>query len=340
MRVDELDFPLPRDLIAQNPAEKRDECRLLVYSRAEDKQEHTVFKNILQYIHKDDILIFNNTRVFAARLSGIKKDTGARVELLLLEKIDKKRWKALIKPAKRIKKGTMIILDGQIKVIPVESLGEGRFLIEFEKEMDFPDVDSIGEIPLPPYIKRASNKRIDGRYYQTVYAKEYGAVAAPTAGFHFSDELIIQLKEKGVRMGYITLHISYATFAPIRSENVEDHVMHSEHLIIPDETVALINNNKKGRILAVGTTVVRGLESTAVSKKRIGTYNGSVTTYIIPPYEPKIVDGLITNFHLTKSTLLLLVSAFTGLDKLKQLYKEAIEKKYRFFSYGDAMMII
>lgn len=340
MLTRDLDFYLPENLIAQYPEEIRDECKLLLYSKALDKVKHTIFKEIIQYINKDDILIFNNTRVFAARLFGRKKDTGAKIEFLLLEKIKNRIWKALIKPARRIKEDTEIVLDHDIHIRVNKSLGQGRFIVEFEKDMDFQDMDQIGEIPLPPYIKRSLKKEIDSRYYQTVYAQEYGAAAAPTAGFHFTEELIEVLRKKGVRTGYITLHISYATFAPIREEFVKDHKMHSEYLIIPDATAELINSNKRGRVIAVGTTVVRGLESAAVSDKKIKLYEGLVDTFITPDYNFKIVNGIITNFHLPKSTLLLLVSAFIGLNKLKSLYQEAIDKKYRFFSYGDAMMII
>lgn len=339
MHVNDLNFDLPKELIAQFPSQKRDECRLLAYSRNSNNIKHLLFKEVSQYINKDDILIFNNTKVFAARLYGKKISTGAKIEVLLLEKQDKRQWKALIKPAKRIKGDVEIDLGDNIVIKTLKDLEEGRFIIEFNKEMNFEDINNIGEIPLPPYINRKTKKDLDDRYYQTVYAKEYGAVAAPTAGFHFTDELLDELKKKGVRIGYITLHISYATFAPIRTGNIDDHQMHSEYLIVPEETADLVNNNDKGRVIAVGTTVVRALESSAVSKKRIQKFEGMINTFIKPGYEFKIIDSLITNFHLPKSTLLLLVSAFISWDKLKTVYKEAIDEKYRFFSYGDAMMI-
>lgn len=339
MRVNDLDFKLPDKLIAQYPLRKRDECRLLIYSKMEDSLHHTSFKNIINYFNKDDILIFNDTKVFAARLYGRKKRTGAKIEILLLEKKDRKLWKALLKPAKRINNDSVISLRDDLFIRPIERYEEGQFLIEFSKEMDYQDLDKIGEIPLPPYIKRGVENG-DKKHYQTVYAKEYGAAAAPTAGFHFTDDLIKQLKNKGVKIGYITLHISYATFSPIRSEHVEDHKMHSEYLIVPQAAVSLVNDNKKGKVIAAGTTVVRGLESVYVEDEKIKTFHGWVDTFITPDYSFKIVDSIITNFHLPKSTLLLLVSAFTGLDKLKWIYREAIKRKYRFFSYGDAMMII
>ncbi len=340
MKVNDLDFKLPAQLIAQYPLKKRDECKLLVYSRNNNECRHILFKNIIQYINKDDILIFNNTRVFAARLHGFKKDTGAKIEILLLGKKNKKSWKALIKPAKRIKRNTEIILKNNIIVRPIEQYEEGQFLIEFEKEMNYENFNRIGEIPLPPYIRREVENNVDKKYYQTVYAKEYGAAAAPTAGFHFTNNLMRQLSNKGVKIGYITLHISYATFSPIRTEHVEDHKMHSEYLIIPEKTVNLINDNTNGKIIAVGTTVVRGLESIAEDNKKINKYKGWIDTFIKPGYSFKVVDSIITNFHLPKSTLLLLVSAFTGLDKLKAIYQKAIKEKYRFFSYGDAVMIL
>lgn len=340
MKVNDLDFKLPAHLIAQYPLKKRDACNLLIYSRTEDNCFHTEFKNILQYIDKDDILIFNNTKVFAARLHGCKKETGAKIEIFLLEKINGKLWKALIKPAKRIKNNTEIILKDNTIIRPVERYEKGQFLIKFEKEVDYQALDRIGEIPLPPYIKRKVENKVDKKYYQTVYAKKYGAAAAPTAGFHFTNNLLKQLINKGVRIGYITLHISYATFSPIRTEYAEDHKMHSEYLIIPEKTVNLINNNKNGKIIAVGTTVVRGLESVANRNKKISKYKGWIDTFIMPGYSFKIADSLITNFHLPKSTLLLLVSAFTGFDKLMTIYRQAIRRKYKFFSYGDAMMIL
>ncbi len=340
MKVNDLEFKLPHGLIAQYPKKKRDQCKLLIYLQEKDKLLHTSFKHIIDHINKDDILIFNNTKVFPARLHGYKKRTGAKIEIFLLEKKSKRSWKALIKPAKRIKQDTEIILKDGLVIRPKKELGKGQFLIKFSKEMDHKGLENIGEIPLPPYIKRKINNNIDKKYYQTVYAKEYGAAAAPTAGFHFTDDLIKQLKDKGVKTGHITLHISYATFSPIRTENVEDHKMHSEYVVVPQETANLINNNRKGRIIAVGTTVVRTLESVCLRDKKIEPFQGYIDTFITPSYSFKIVDAVITNFHLPKSTLLLLVSAFTGLDKLKAIYKQAIKHKYRFFSYGDAMMIL
>lgn len=339
MRVDQLDFHLPEELIAQYPSKRRDHCHLLYFNRKNSTIKHSLFNDIINYLNKDDILIFNNTKVFAARLFGKKKETQANIEIFLLERKDDRKWKALIKPAKRIKGETEVLLDNNVKITVKERLDDGQFIVEFDEKIEYKDFEQIGEIPLPPYIKREVDHDLDDRYYQTVYAEEYGAVAAPTAGFHFTDELIKKLQKKGVRIGFITLHISYATFAPIRTEHIEDHQMHSEHLIIPQETVDLINNKSKGRVIAVGTTVVRGLESAVVSKGEIKVVDTPVNTFIYPGYEFKIVDSIITNFHLPKSTLLLLVGAFIGLERLKELYQKAIDKKYRFFSYGDAMMI-
>jgi len=339
MKLNDLNYKLPESLIAQYPIKKREDCRLLVYSRDKDKISHLKFNNILNYIEKNDIIIFNDTKVFPARLQGVKKRTGAKIEIFLLEKKSKSLWKALIKPAKRIKGPTDIILNKNITIKVMEQNEKGHFFIEFNREVNFKDLEKIGETPLPPYIRRTINKKIDKKYYQTVYAKNFGAAAAPTAGFHFSRALIRRLKKKGIKIGFLTLHISYATFAPIRTENIEDHKMHSEYLIVPQRTVDLINNNKKGKIIAIGTTVVRSLESLADQNRKITKFQGWINTYIYPGYRFKITDSLITNFHLPKSTLLLLVGAFTGLDKLLEIYREAIKNKYRFFSYGDAMYI-
>ncbi len=344
MKLEELDYKLPEDLIAQYPQAERDKCKLLIYTRKKDTIEHKLFYNIIEYLHKDDILIFNDTKVFPARIYGVKETGKAKIEFLLLKRLDEKRWESLIRPGKRIKDNTVIILKDRdnnildIKVKIIDRKEDGIFIIEFSNNLEYKDFNHIGHIPLPPYIRRDDKKNLDDRYYQTVYAKKYGAVAAPTAGFHFTESLINMIKEKGVKIGYITLHIGWDTFAPIREEEVEKHKIHKEYIEVSDETVKLINN-RKGRCIAVGTTVVRALESVAIKKGMIQEYKGWVDTYILPDYDIKIVDALITNFHLPKSTLLLLVSAFVGLDKLKFIYKIAIDKNYRFFSYGDAMFI-
>lgn len=339
MKINDLNYNLPANLIAQYPDKKRDNCKLLAFDRDNNSVTHLRFNQIIDLIQPDDILIFNDTKVFSARLFGVKKGTGAKIEILLLEKKTPTIWKALIKPTRRMKHDPIIQLKDGIEVKPVERLGDGQFYLEFSQPMDYEDFKEIGEIPLPPYIKRGIDNEIDEKYYQTVYAENYGAIAAPTAGFHFTEGLIQEIQRKNIEIGYITLHISYATFAPVRTENIEDHKMYSEYVIIPGKTAELINN-KKGKIIAVGTTVVRTLESAAIKKNLIKPFKGWVDTFIKPGYEFKIIDSLITNFHLPASTLLLLVSALIGLEKLKEIYQAAIDKKYKFFSYGDAMFIL
>jgi len=345
LHISELDYNLPEHLIAQHPTTERDKCRLLVYDRSKDEISHKYFKDIIAYLNKDDVLIFNDTKVFPARFFGIKRDTGAKIEFLILKRIDSVKWESLVKPAKRIKIGTVVdILDKNNKktefsVLVSDKFDNGIVKIEFNKVLEFDDFYKFGFVPLPPYIKRVPDDDFDTRYYQTVYAVNYGAVAAPTAGFHFTDSLIETLKTKGIKIGFLTLHIGWDTFAPVKEEIVEEHKMHKEFVFIPEETVNLVNN-RKGRCIAVGTTVVRALESAAVSDGKIAPIKKYVDTFILPDTKIKTVDALITNFHLPKSTLLLLVSAFTGLEKLKKIYSEAINLEYRFFSYGDAMLII
>jgi len=338
MKIDEIDYNLPQELIAQYPLKERDKCKLLIYHRDSKKVEHKIFKDIINYLTPGDVLVFNDTKVFSARLYALKKETSAKLEILLLKKKSEKEWEALIKPAKRVKENTIIIVSDKIEVKVIKRIGEGNFLIQFNKKLTFEEIDKLGKIPLPPYIKRNLDNDIDKKYYQTIYAKKYGAVAAPTAGFHFTEKLIEKIKNKGVKIAYITLHISWGTFAPIRTDSIENHKMHSEYLIITDKNAKIINE-RKGKCIAVGTSVVRGLES-ASSNGKIFPFQGEVDTYIYPGYKFKVVDSIITNFHLPKTSLLLLVSAFIGIEKMKEIYNIAIKQKYRFYSYGDAMMII
>ncbi len=338
MKIDEIDYNLPQELIAQYPLKERDKCKLLIYHRDSTKVEHKIFKDIINYLTPGDVLVFNDTKVFSARLYALKKETSAKLEILLLKKKSEKEWEALIKPAKRVKENTIIIVSDKIEVKVIKRIGEGNFLIQFNKKLTFEEIDKLGKIPLPPYIKRNLDNDIDKKYYQTIYAKKYGAVAAPTAGFHFTEKLIEKIKNKGVKIAYITLHISWGTFAPIRTDSIENHKMHSEYLIITDKNAKIINE-RKGKCIAVGTSVVRGLES-ASSNGKIFPFQGEVDTYIYPGYKFKVVDSIITNFHLPKTSLLLLVSAFIGIEKMKEIYNIAIKQKYRFYSYGDAMMII
>ncbi len=338
MKISEIDYNLPSNLIAQVPLKKRDECKLLVYDRKKNKIEHKIFADILEYLNKDDVLVINNTKVFRARLYGRKKNGNAKIEILLLKRVNKEQWDALVKPAKRVKDGTIIIVNEDIHIEVIHRLYEGNFLIKFNTPLSYEDINRIGDVPLPPYIKREKPEDVDELFYQTVYAKDFGAVAAPTAGFHFTKSLLKKIEEKGIKITYITLHISWGTFSPIREEEVEKHKMHSEYLIIDKKSSDIINN-RKGRCIGVGTSVVRGLES-AVKNGMVEPFEGEVDTFIYPGYKFKIIDAMVTNFHLPKTTLILLVGAFLGVDKLKEIYQIAIDKQYRFYSYGDAMFII
>jgi S-adenosylmethionine:tRNA ribosyltransferase-isomerase len=338
MKLEDIDYELPEELIAYYPLKERDKCKLLVYNRFLDKIEHRIFYEIIDYLNPEDVLVFNNTKVFNARLFGLKKETGAKLEILLLKKIDNNIWEALIKPAKRVKFDTEIIIDKIVaKVINI--YGDGRFLISFNRVLDYKDINKIGNVPIPPYIKREVNNKIDKKFYQTVYAEKPGSVAAPTAGFHFTNKLIRKIKNKGVKIAFLTLHLSFGSFEPIKSEEIEKHKMLPEYLIIDKKNVDIINN-RRGRLIAVGTSTTRALEFLANKNGKIEEFSGEVNNFIYPGYKFKIVQGIITNFHLPKTSLILLVSAFVGLEKLKELYKIAIENKYRFYTYGDAMLIL
>jgi len=338
MKLEDIDYELPEELIAYYPLKERDKCKLLVYNRFLDKIEHRIFYEIIDYLNPEDVLVFNNTKVFNARLFGLKKETGAKLEILLLKKIDNNIWEALIKPAKRVKFDTEIIIDKIVaKVINI--YGDGRFLISFNRVLDYKDINKIGNVPIPPYIKREVNNKIDKKFYQTVYAEKPGSVAAPTAGFHFTNKLIRKIKNKGVKIAFLTLHLSFGSFEPIKSEEIEKHKMLPEYLTIDKKNVDIINN-RKGRLIAVGTSTTRALEFLANKNGKIEEFSGEVNNFIYPGYKFKIVQGIITNFHLPKTSLILLVSALVGLEKLKELYKIAIENKYRFYTYGDAMLIL
>lgn len=342
MILSDFDFSLPQELIAQYPLEKREEARLLVLHRKTKKIEHRRFKDIVEYFKSNDVLVMNETKVFPARLFG-KKETGGKVELLLVRKVERDIWTVLIKPHKMVKIGTKIIfenIDGEI----VGREDSGNYLVKFNYEGNFDaTVDRIGTTPLPPYIKRAAEEE-DKIYYQTVYAKQRGAIAAPTAGLHFTEDIIKKINEKAKTVT-ILLHIGLGTFKPIKSKTIGNHKMDKEYFEIDEDTAYLINNAKreKERVFAVGTSSVRAIE-TAIKlidrKWGIGTKRGWTEKFIYPPYEFKIVDALITNFHLPRSTPFLLVSAFATRELILESYKEAIEKRYRFYSYGDAMLIL
>ncbi len=342
MDVELFDYELPKDLIAQHPHIPRDECKLMVCDRKTGKTTHTIFKNIINFLNKGDLLVLNDTKVIPARIFA-KKETGGKIEIFLLEKLDKNKFLCLTRG--KIKKITDVTLkNGQTARITRLENSDKR-IVEFGETSNIYELlEEIGEVPLPPYIKRCYdnyNRERDFEYYQTVFAKKMGAVASPTAGLHFTEELLERIKNKGVRITYITLHVGIGTFRPVKVKEVEKHKMHSEKFEISKETAEVINSTKLsgGRIIAVGTTVVRTLESAVNKKGLVEPINSETDIFIYPRYKFKIIDALITNFHLPKSTLLMLVSAFYNREKILKCYKEAIEKKYRFFSFGDAMFI-
>lgn len=342
MKLEEFDFYLPEELIAQTPLIKRDTSKLLTINRKENTYEHKVFSDIIDYFNPGDTLVLNNTRVMPARLYGQKKDTGAAIEVLLLKNKEHNMWECLVKPAKRIKVGSIVSFgDGIMEAECVKVLDDGFRYFEFKYEGIFQErLDELGTMPLPPYIKE---RLTDKERYQTVYSKEVGSSAAPTAGLHFTNELLDKIKQKGVNIVYLTLHVGLGTFRPVSVENIEDHDMHSEYYTLDEETANVINETKKngGRVFSIGTTSTRTLETIARDNDgEIVPASGWTNIFIYPGFEFKCVDGLITNFHLPKSSLIMLVSAFYNREKVLELYKIAVENKYRFFSFGDAMIII
>lgn len=342
MKLEEFDFYLPEELIAQTPLLKRDTSKLLTINRKENTYEHKVFSDIIDYFNPGDTLVLNNTRVMPARLYGQKKDTGAAIEVLLLKNKEHNMWECLVKPAKRIKVGSIVSFgDGIMEAECVKVLDDGFRYFEFKYEGIFQErLDELGTMPLPPYIKE---RLTDKERYQTVYSKEVGSSAAPTAGLHFTNELLDKIKQKGVNIVYLTLHVGLGTFRPVSVENIEDHDMHSEYYTLDKEAANVINETKKngGRVFSVGTTSTRTLETIARDNDgEIVPASGWTNIFIYPGFEFKCVDGLITNFHLPKSSLIMLVSAFYKREKVLELYKIAVENKYRFFSFGDAMIII
>ena len=342
MKLEEFDFYLPEELIAQTPLLKRDTSKLLTINKKENTYEHKVFSDIIDYFNPGDTLVLNNTRVMPARLYGQKKDTGAAIEVLLLKNKEHNMWECLVKPAKRIKVGSIVSFgDGIMEAECVKVLDDGFRYFEFKYEGIFQErLDELGTMPLPPYIKE---RLTDKERYQTVYSKEVGSSAAPTAGLHFTNELLDKIKQKGVNIVYLTLHVGLGTFRPVSVENIEDHDMHSEYYTLDKEAANVINETKKngGRVFSVGTTSTRTLETIARDNDgEIVPASGWTNIFIYPGFEFKCVDGLITNFHLPKSSLIMLVSAFYNREKVLELYKIAVENKYRFFSFGDAMIII
>ncbi|AZV50710.1 MULTISPECIES: tRNA preQ1(34) S-adenosylmethionine ribosyltransferase-isomerase QueA [Bacillus] len=342
MKVDLFDFELPERLIAQVPLVQRDASRLMVLDKHTGELTDSSFKQIISFFKEGDCLVLNNTRVLPARLFGTKEDTGAKVELLLLKQEAGDRWETLVKPAKRVKKGTVVTFgDGRLKAVCTEELEHGGRKVEFQYDGIFYEVlESLGEMPLPPYIKEQLDDR---ERYQTVFSKEIGSAAAPTAGLHFTEDILQQLKDKGVQIEFITLHVGLGTFRPVSADEVEEHNMHAEFYQMSEETAAALNSvrEKGGRIISVGTTSTRTLETIAGEHDgRFKASSGWTSIFIYPGYEFKAIDGMITNFHLPKSSLIMLVSALAGRENVLRAYNHAVEEEYRFFSFGDAMLII
>ena len=339
VKVSEFNYELPEELIAQTPIEKRDESRLMVLNRKQQTIEHRTFKNIIDYLEPGDVLVRNNTKVLPARLYG-KKETGANVEFLLLKNIKWDIWQCIVRPGNKLHVGTKVIFgEGLLKAEILEIMPGGTRKVEFHYQGIFNEIlDQIGLMPLPPYIHEELKQK---ERYQTVYAKYNGSAAAPTAGLHFTEELLEQLQKKGVEIANVTLHVGIGTFRPVKEETVEAHEMHSEHYYIKQEDAEKINQAKKQgkRVIAVGTTSCRVLETIADENGYIQEAEGDTQIFIYPGYRFKILDGLITNFHLPQSTLLMLVSALAGKDYIMKAYEQAVKEKYRFFSFGDAMFI-
>lgn len=338
--TEEFDFDLPKELIAQTPLEKRDTSRLLVLDKKTGEITHRHFTDIISYMEKGDTLVLNDTKVIPARLYGVKEETGAVIEILMLQDKGSNVWECLVKPAKRIKEGTVVSFgDGKLKAVCTGVLDEGiRHFKLIYSGILYEILDELGEMPLPPYIhEKLENKD----RYQTVYAKNIGSAAAPTAGLHFTEELLNRIKEKGINIAYITLHVGLGTFRPVSVSDVTKHKMHSEYYMMSKETVSLLNETRKRghKIISVGTTTTRTLETIMSLYGTFKECSGFTDIFIYPGYEFKGIDYLITNFHLPKSTLVMLVSALAGKDNIMKAYNEAIKEKYRFFSFGDSMLI-
>ncbi|NLL69961.1 MAG: tRNA preQ1(34) S-adenosylmethionine ribosyltransferase-isomerase QueA [Epulopiscium sp.] len=340
MKVKDFNFQLPQELIAQDPLKDRSASRLLILNKETGKIQHESFKNIVQYLSPNDCLVLNNTKVIPARLIGAKEKTGGKVELLLLERKEKDIWEVMVKPGKKARPGDKIIFgDGLLKATIQSVVEGGNRHVRFEYQGVFEQVlDQLGEMPLPPYI---THQLEDKERYQTVYAKYEGSAAAPTAGLHFTQELLKQIQEKGVQIAYVTLHVGLGTFRPVKADDIEQHQMHAEYYWIDPQEAKKINEVKAkgGRVIAVGTTSSRTLESCADTNGMVKAQKGWTDIFIYPGYSFKVVDALITNFHLPESTLIMLVSALAGRENVMRAYQEAVDQKYRFFSFGDAMFI-
>ena len=333
-------YYLPEELIAQEPANPRDTARLLVYNQKTKKLEHKIFSDILDFLTPNDVLVLNSSRVIPARIYGVKEETGANIEVLLQKRINLTDWEIIAKPMKRLKKGTIVKFNEKLKMQVLDFLSDGMCTIRFIFDGRFEEIlDEVGSMPLPPYITKKLENKED---YQTVYSKQEGSSAAPTAGLHWTNELLEKVKQKGVEVVEVTLHVGLGTFRPVKEDDILNHQMHSEYYEVTTQTAEKLNKAKKEgkRIIACGTTSVRVLESVASDNGEIKAGCGNTQIFIYPPYKFKFVDGLITNFHLPESTLLMLVSALVSVDEIKNIYKIAVEEKYRFFSFGDAMLLL
>lgn len=341
MRTADFYYDLPQELIAQDPLEDRSSSRLLHLSLEDGSLEHRHFTDILEYLKEGDCLVINDTKVIPARLYGNKEDTGAVIEILLLKRKENNIWECLVKPGKKARPGARISFgDGILKGEILDVVEEGNRLIQFHYEGIFEEIlDQLGEMPLPPYI---THKLQDKNRYQTVYARHEGSAAAPTAGLHFTNELLEEVKAKGVKIAHVTLHVGLGTFRPVKVDDVEQHHMHSEFYVVEEDQAELINTTKKqgGRVISVGTTSCRTLESASDENGIVHAGSGWTEIFIYPGYHFKMIDGLITNFHLPESTLLMLVSALAGKERIMHAYEEAVKERYRFFSFGDAMLIL
>ena len=355
MKISDFDYYLPEELIAQKPADRRECSRLLVVHRDTGKIEHRHFYDIIDYLRAGDCLVLNNSKVLPARLYGVKEKTGAKVEFLLIKRIEGDTWETMVRPGRKLKPGDIVVFSQEpLLKATIKDFGtDGTRIVDFEYDGVFMErLEEIGSMPLPPYIERSSDSE-DRDRYQTVYCREEGSVAAPTAGLHFTEELLKKAEDKGVELVYVTLHVGIGTFRPVKCENIEDHTMHFEEYSISEESAEVINRAKREgrRIISVGTTSTRTVESAAyfdadaqTADGKAGCWQvrsgeGSTGIFIYPGYEFKIIDSLITNFHLPKSTLLMLISALYDREKILAVYDEAVKQKYRFFSYGDAMFI-
>ena len=341
MNVKDFDFYLPQEQIAQDPLEHRDMSKLMVLNRNTGDIQHRIFHDITEYLKPGDCLVINNTKVLPARLIGVKEETGAKIELLLLKRRENDIWETLVKPGRKAKKGVKISFgDGLLTGEIIDEVEEGNRLIQFTYQGIFEEIlDKLGQMPLPPYI---THQLKDKNRYQTVYAKEEGSAAAPTAGLHFTKELLEKIQNMGVTIAHVTLHVGLGTFRPVKVENVLDHHMHSEYYCIEESEAKKINDTKKhgGRVIAVGTTSTRTLESATDENGILQAKSGNTEIFIYPGYKFKMIDGLITNFHLPQSTLLMLVSAFSSREHILHAYEVAVKEGYRFFSFGDAMLLI